>query len=215
MHNDETSDFMQLIQTIHIHYCTYAIQATAHGLLIASLFPDCSSSLSAGWNHDEVHAAVWERDVGTRGGDGDRDTGGKNERAWCECVCGWMHMCNTSDLSSSSRSVSSLWFWVERPPPDTRWLERRDLDWKCFTHSLSPAEVSPHEHKVTDVTDLDTSLSVLSRRFGLLTIRVLPTSRELLFNQWNFFFFFSIQNKCMLLQRFWFIFQIFAMGIWP
>lgn len=131
------------------------------------------------------------------------------------CECGWMHMCNTSDLSSSSRSVSSSWFWVERPPPDTRWLERRDLDWKCFTHSLSPAEVSPHEHKVTDVTDLDTSLSVLSRRFGLLTIRVLPTSRELLFNQWNFFFFFSIQNKCMLLQRFWFIFQIFAMGIWP
>lgn len=101
------------------------------------------------------------------------------------------------------------------PPPLPRWLERRDLDWKCFTHSLSPAEVSPHEHKVTDVTDLDTSLSVLSRRFGLLTIRVLPTSRELLFNRWNFFFFFSIQNKCMLLQRFWFIFQIFAMGIWP
>lgn len=35
------------------------------------------------------------------------------------CECGWMHMCNTSDLSSSSRSVSSSWFWVERPPPPT------------------------------------------------------------------------------------------------
>lgn len=136
MHNDETSDFMQPIQTIH--YCTYAIQATAHGLLIASLFPDCSFSLSAGWNHDEVHAAVWERDVGTRGGDGDRDTGGKNERAWCECVCGWMHMCNTSDLSSSSRSVSSLWFWVERPPPPptVTWTKGFGLE-MLYTLSLS------------------------------------------------------------------------------
>ena len=194
MHNDETSDFMQLIQTIH--YCTYAIQATAHGLLIASLFPDCSSSLSAGWNHDEIHAAVWERDVGPRGGDGDKDTGGKTMRGLGVSVrvCGWMHMCNTSDLSSSSRSVSRLWFWVERPPPP-RWLERRDLDWKCFTHSLSPAEVSQNEHKVTDVTDLDTSLSVLSRRFGLLTIRVLPTSRELLFNRRNFLFIFFLHPK--------------------
>ena len=79
------------------------------------------------------------------------------------------------------------------PPPP-----RGDLNegiWTGMLYTLSPAEISPHEHKVTDVTDLDTSLSVLSRRFGLLTIRVLPTSKDLLFNQQNFFLFCFLRPK--------------------
>lgn len=55
------------------------------------------------------------------------------------CECGWMHMCNTSDLSSSSRSVSSLWFWVERPPPPpptVTWTKGFGLE-MLYTLSLS------------------------------------------------------------------------------
>lgn len=136
MHNDETSDFMQLIQTIH--YCTYAIQATAHGLLIASLFPDCSSSLSAGWNHDEIHAAVWERDVGPRGGDGDKDTGGKTMRGLGVSACVWVdaYVQYVRSLLLFPIRIQVVVLGRTPPPPTVTWTKGFGLE-MLYTLSLS------------------------------------------------------------------------------
>lgn len=82
------------------------------------------TSPCVGWDHDEVHAVVWKRDVGQ---EKRMETTWKNERAWCEWVCVWKHACAIHPVSPPLPIVSSCGRDTLRFPP--QWLERRGLDW--------------------------------------------------------------------------------------
>lgn len=131
---------MQLIQQgwLYIIIDTILHYMYVHCLLIASFFPGDLSSLSAGWNHDEIHAAVWKRDVGQ----GEMmETKTWKMRGLSVSACVWMHMCNTS-VSPPLLISSSCGLDAAKNAP--QWLKWRDLDWNVFSF---PAEIFPHNTK--------------------------------------------------------------------
>lgn len=115
-------------------------------------------------------------------------------------------MCNTSSLSTSShRYPAVIWIQPVSPTlPTMTWMKGLDLNaFSAFLWSLAT------QYKVTDVTDVDVKDIALSRvpKIGLLKIKMLPTSKDLLFNQWIYLFFFLPKHvlflpkyNCMLLQ---------------
>lgn len=71
------------VLAIYIAICSISNSCS----LIASLHHNYLFSFSPGWKHDEIHAAVWERDVGQEGDDGEKS---KREGVVLVRVCGWI-----------------------------------------------------------------------------------------------------------------------------
>lgn len=88
----------------------------------------------AGWDYDEIHAALWKRDVGWRKGQRrQRNSIGLRVSA---CMW-WVHGCNTSGHSSCSRLIR---LWHRRSKGDITTVGRfsKSKDWCCRSGLSSP-----------------------------------------------------------------------------
>lgn len=119
----------------------------------------------------------------TRRGEGDKDV--ENQRAWCECVCVWMHMCNTSSLSSSPHFIQLCSGSNQTPPQRLEWR-----DWTGVLLAFLWSFTAPHNTKwLIGETWTKTHYSPVRDKDAPALQGCSQPMKSYLSNQYNHFFF--------------------------